>query len=411
MDTLYRCCAGLDVHKDTVVACVRRADGSGKAAQQVRTFGTMTVQLLALADWLAQQGVSHVAMESTGVYWKPVWHLLEGRFELLLVNAQHLKQVPGRKTDVKDCEWIAQLLQHGLLKASFVPPPPLRQLRDLTRQRTQLVQEKVSVANRIQKVLEDANIKLASVATDILGESGRDMLRALIAGETDPAKLADLARKRLRAKIPALRLALAGRVTEHHRFLLQLHLDQLEQLEGLIARLGARIEQEMVPFAEAVKDLTTIPGVSQRTAETIVAEAGADMSRFATSAHLASWAGMCPGNNESAGKRRSGRTTKGSRWLRTALVQAAWAASHTKGTYLSSHYRRLAARRGKKRALVALGHTLLGIVYQVLSQKKPYQELGADYLDKLEPERLTRQLIKRLERLGHKVTLEPQPAA
>jgi transposase len=411
MDLLYHCCAGLDIHKDTVVACVRHFVAHGKAHEEVRTFGTMTGQLLALADWLAAAGVTHAAMESTGVYWKPVWHLLEGRFELLLVNAQHLKQVPGRKTDVKDCAWIAQLLQHGLLKASLVPPPPQRELRELTRQRSQLVAEQARVAQRIQKVLEDANIKLASVATDVLGVSGRDMLRALIAGETDPAKLAELARRKLRAKLPALRLALAGRVTEHHRFLLQLHLEHVEQLEELVGRLGARIEEQLAPFAEAQTLLKTIPGIQQRLAEVLLAEIGPDVAPFATAAHLASWAGVCPGNNESAGKRRSGKTRKGSHWLRTALLQAAWAASRTKDTYLAAHFRRLAARRGHKRAAVAVAHTLIGIVYQVLSRRVPYQDLGADYLDRLQPDRLTRQLVKRLERLGHKVTLEPQEAA
>jgi transposase len=411
MDPLHRCCAGLDVHKETVVACIRRLDPRGRAHQEVRTFGTMTCHLLALADWLAGEGVTHVAMESTGVYWKPVFHLLEGRFEILLVNAQHIKQVPGRKTDVKDCEWIAQLLQHGLLRASFVPPAPIRALRDLTRQRTQLVQESASVANRIQKVLEDANIKLASVATDVLGASGRDMLGALIAGQTDPERLADLARKRLREKIPALRLALQGRVTDHHRFLLRMHLDHVRHLEELIGRLDARIGEVLAPFAEAAERLRTIPGVNQRVAETVVAEIGTDMDRFPSADHLASWAGMCSGNDESAGKRRSGRTTRGNRWLKRILVQAAWAATHTKGTYLAAQYRRLAKRRGSKRALVAVGHTLLGIIYHMLKRGTTYTELGADFLDRLQPDRLTRQLVRRLESLGHKVTLEPAPAA
>jgi transposase len=411
MEPLYPRCAGIDVHKSNVVVCVRCSDRPGKPFEEVRTFSTMTRDLLALADWLAEHGVTHVAMESTGVYWKPVFNLLEGRFEVLLVNAEHIKQVPGRKTDVKDCAWIAQLLQHGLLKASFVPPEPIRGLRDLTRQRTQLIQERTSAANRIQKVLEDANIKLAAVATDVLGMSGRDMLEALIAGETDPEQLADLARKRLREKIPALQLALQGRVTEHHRFLLRLHLDHVDHLGELIGRLGARIEEALAPFAEAVERLQTIPGISQRVAETVVAELGTNMAQFPTADHLASWAGMCPGNNESAGKRRSGHTTKGNRWLKRILVQAAWAASHTKGTYLTAQYHRLAKRRGRKRALVALGHTLLGIIYHVLKRGTTYAELGPDFLDRLEPERLTRQLVKRLQSLGHKVTLEPLTAA
>jgi transposase len=371
----------------------------------------MTADLLALSDWLAERGVSHAAMESTGVYWKPVFNVLEGRVAVILVNAEHIKKVPGRKTDVKDCQWIAQLLQHGLLRASFVPPAPIRELRDLTRQRTQLIQERTAAANRIQKVLEDANIKLAGVATDVLGVSGRDMLDALIAGETDPEKLADLARKRLRAKIPELRRALRGRVTDHHRFLLRMHLDHITHLEELIGRLGARIDEALTPFSEGQERLQTIPGVSQRVAETVLAEIGPRMEQFPSADHLASWAGMSPGNNESAGKRRSGRVTKGNRWLKRALVQAAWAASHTKGTYLAAQYRRLARRRGRKRALVAVGHTLLVIIYHVLKRGTTYAELGTDFLERLEPERLTRQLVKRLEALGNKVTLEPCPTA
>jgi transposase len=411
VDTLYPRCAGIDVHKNNVVVCVRCCDRPGKVAEEIRTFSTMTADLLALSDWLAERGVTHAAMESTGVYWKPVFNVLEGRVEVILVNAEHIKQVPGRKTDVKDCQWIAQLLQHGLLKASFVPPQPIRELRDLTRQRTQLIQERTAAVNRIQKVLEDANVKLAGVATDVMGVSGRDMLEALIAGESDPAKLAELARKRLREKIPALRLALQGRVTEHHRFLLRMHLDHVTHLEELIGRLGGRIEEALAPFAEAEERLQTIPGVSQRVAETVLAEVGPRMEQFPSADHLASWAGMCPGNNESAGKRRSGRTTKGNRWLKRILVQAAWAASHTKGTYLAAQYRRLAKRRGVKRALVAVGHTLLVIIYHVLKRGTTYAELGAEFLERLEPARLTRQLVKRLEALGHKVTLEPRPAA
>jgi transposase len=411
MDTLYPRCAGIDVHKGNAVVCVRCCDRPGKVSEEVRTFSTMTAGLLALADWLAERGVTHAARESTGVYWKPVFNILADRFAVILVNAEHIKQVPGRKTDVKDCQWIAQLLQHGLLRASFVPPQPLRELRDLTRQRTQLIQERAAAVNRIHKVLEDANVKLAGVATDVLGASGRDMLEALIAGETDPEKLADLARKRLRGKIPELRLALQGRVTEHHRFLLRMHLDHITHLEDLIGRLGRRIEESLAPVAEAEQRLQTIPGVSQRVAETVLAEIGTDMDQFPSAGHLASWAGMCSGNNESAGKRRSGRITKGNRWLKRILVQAAWAASHTKGTYLAAQYRRLAKRRGKKRALVAVGHTLLGIIYHVLKRSTTYEELGADFLDRLEPARLTGQLVKRLEALGHKVTLEPRPAA
>lgn len=411
MEPLYRCCAGLDVHKDTVVVCVRRLDERGRAHEEIRTFGTMTVSLLALGDWLVACGVTHGAMESTGVYWKPVWHLLEGRLELMLVNAQHIKQVPGRKTDVKDCVWIAQLLQHGLLKPSLVPPRPQQELRELTRQRSQLVGEQARVAQRIQKVLEDANIKLASVATNALGVSGRAMICRIVEGETDASKLAELAQRKLRDKIPALKEALAGRVTEHHRFLLRLHMEHYEQLESYISRLGSRIESALAPFMEARELLETIPGIATRTAEVLLAELGTDMKRFPTSAHLASWAGLCPGNNESAGKRRSGSMRKGSVWLRTALIQAAWAASRTKDTYLASHFRRLSARRGHKRAAAAVAHTLLLIVWHVLSRRQPYAELGADYLDRREPTRVANRLVKRLERLGLKVTIEPASAA
>lgn len=410
MDTVYPHCAGLDVHKDTVVACVRHHDGGRKARQEVRTFATHTRALEELADWLAAEGVTHAAMESTGVYWKPVFNVLDGRVAILLVNAHHIKQVPGRKTDVADCAWIAQLLQHGLLTASFIPPARQRELRDLTRQRSQLGAEQTAVANRIQKVLEDANVKLGSVASDVLGVSGRAMLDALVAGQEDPEALADLARRRMRGKIPQLREALRGRVTDHHRFLLRLLLDHFDQLGGLIARLDARIEQLTAPDAAALALLTTIPGIKQHTAEVLLAEVGPTVDSFPSAARFASWAGMCPGNNESAGKRRTGRTTKGNRWLRQAVVQAGWAASHSKKTYLGARYRRVARRRGAKRALVAVGHTLLVIVYQVLRKREAYRELGADYYDRLQPERLTRHLVRRLEQLGHKVTLEDRAA-
>ena len=411
METLYPCCAGLDIHKETVVACVRKVTAD-KVHQETRTFRTETSGLLALADWLTDEGVTHAAMESTGVYWKPVWNLLEGVVELLLVNAEHIKQVPGRKTDVRDAEWIAQLLQCGLLKASFVPERPVRDLRDLTRQRVQLVRQKVQVANRIQKTLEDANIKLASVASDVLGKSGRDMLRAIVNGESDPVVLAELARQRLRAKIPQLQEALLGEVTDHHRFLPRMFLEQVDFLEGQIARLSQRIREVLpVPFVEAVERLETIPGIDRRAAENIVAEIGADMKPFPSAGHLASWVGICPGNHESAGKRRSGRTTKGNAWLRVTLVQCAWAASHTKDTYLSAQYKRLAARRGKKRALVAVGHTLLGIIYGVLKKKGVYRELGADYLDRQDKAKLAARLLKRLEKLGVKVRVEAEAEA
>jgi transposase len=377
----------LDVHKKTVVACVRSVGAAGEVTREIRTFATMTADLLGLADWLAASGVRHVAMESTGVYWKPVWHLLEDRFELMLVNARHIKQVPGRKTDVKDAEWIAQLLQHGLLSPSFVPPSPVRELRDLTRQRAQLIADRATAANRVQKVLESANIKLGSVASDVLGASGRAMIQRMIDGEADAGALAEEARGRLRGKIVPLRQALEGRVTDHHRFQLRLLIDQIDQLGGLIGRLDGRIaealqaqaaEGQPPPFREAVDRLATIPGIGPRSAEVIVAEIGPDMGRFATSGHLASWAGLCPGNNESAGRRRTGRTTKGSVWLRSVLVQVAWAASHTKRTILGEAYGKLARRLGKKKAVVALGHKMLRIIYEMLKGK-------TDYVERLRP--------------------------
>jgi len=411
MDTLYACCAGLDVHKKTVAACVRRLGTNGKVRKEVRIFGTMTVHLLAMADWLAQEGVTHVAMESTGVYWKPIFNLLEGRFQVLLVNPQHMKRVPGRKTDVKDCEWIAQLLQCGLLQPSFIPPLWQRQLRELTRQRVQLVGQRAAVVNRIQKTLEDANIKLASVATDILGKSGRAMIQALIAGQEDPEILAKLARGKLQKKMAPLQSALQGRITEHHRFLLQLLLEQVDSLDRFIKRLDERIGELAVPFDEDLKRLDTIPGVNRRAAECLIAEVGVDMETFPSAANLASWAGLCPGKRESAGKSQGGTIRKGNRWLRRLLVQAAWAASRKKGSYLRAQYRRLAARRGGKRAVVAVAHTLLVIGYHILKRKVGYQDLGETYFERLDPEQLTRSLVHRLERLGHRVILQPEDNA
>lgn len=411
MDRIIERCAGLDVHKANVVACIRVAGPNGSVRKEVRTFSTMTTNLETLSDWMAQQGVTHVAMESTGVFWKPIFNILEGRFQVYLVNARHIKNVPGRKTDVKDCEWIAQLLQCGLLRPSYIPELVIRQLRDLTRQRTQLVAEQTRVTNRIQKVLEDANIKLAAVATDVLGVSGRDMLAALIAGVTTPEQMAQLARGRLKAKIPQLEEALRGHVTDHHRFLLKLHLDQLQQLDTWIERLNARIAELMHPFDPTIERLMTIPGIDRRTAENLIAELGHNLATFPTAGHLSSWAGMCPGNNRSAGKNQSGRTTKGNRWLRQTLTQAAWAAARTKNTYLSAQHRRLAARRGSKRALVATGHTLLVIVYHVMTREAEYRELGGDFFERQDPDRMTRHLVKRLERLGHKVKLESKSDA
>jgi transposase len=411
METIFARCCGLDVHKESIQACVRLLDERGKLTSEVRSFSTVTIQLLALGDWLAELGVTHVAMESTGVYWKPVWNLLEDRFTMLLVNARHIKNVPGRKTDVLDCQWIAQLLQHGLLRSSFVPGRPIREARDLTRHRTQLMAERARIANRIQKILEDANIKLASVATDILGKSCRAMLAAIIKGANDPNDLAKLARGRLQSKHDRLVWALQGGVNDHHRFMLKLLTDQLADLEQLIARLETRIDQVMSSFAGQIERLDAVPGIDVRSGQSLVAETGGDMTAFPSAAHLCSWAGMCPGNHESAGKRKKGTTRPGNRWLRATLTQCAWAASHTKNTYLSAQYRRLAARRGKKKALVAVGRSILTIAYEMKVHNTTFKDLGGGWFDR-EPERLQRQLVKRLETLGYKVTLEPQcPAA
>lgn len=407
MEPIYTRCCGLDVHSKNVQACVRRMGKEGQVHHEVRTFGTMTCDLLSLADWLASEEVTHVAMESTGVYWKPIYNILEGRVTLLLVNARHVKNVPGRKTDVKDCQWLAQLLQCGLLQGSFIPDRPQRELRDLTRQRAQLVNEKSAVANRVHKVLEDANIKLGTVATDILGKSGRDMIRALIRGEKDPREMAELARRQLREKIPQLRLALEGQVTDHHRFLLGELLDHLEYLEGQIERFSRRIEEVSRPFEEAIQEVARLPGFEQRSAENVIAEIGADLVPFPSAEHLSSWAGVCPGNNESAGKKKSGKTRKGSRWLRVALTQAAWAASKKKGSYFQAQYRRLAGRRGKKRALMAVGHSLLVVIYHILKDRTEYKELGAAHFDNLNGKRLVPYLVKRLKNIGYEVNLTP----
>jgi transposase len=404
MEVVHEVCCGLDVHKKSVTACVLWASGRRK---QIREFGTFTRDLLELADWLRACGVTHVAMESTGVYWKPVWNLLEGQFEVLLVNAQHIKAVPGRKTDQKDSEWIADLLQHGLLRASFVPPTPTRELRDLTRYRASLAQECNRIANRVQKVLEDANIKLASVATDTLGASGRRMLEALVSGEEDSGRLAEMAQGKLRNKIPELGQAMQGRVTGHHRFLLRELLDHLYFVESKMRRIEQEIEERLGPFQSEVARLGTIPGVDRVTAWSLLAEIGWNMKQFPDAQHLASWAGLCPGSHESAGKRKSGKTRKGSLWLRRCLSQAAWAVSMTKNNYLSALYRRLAARRGSKRATIAVAHNLLAIAYYILRDGTCYQDLGPNHFDRLDPEGLRRRLTKRLQGLGFKVTLEP----
>jgi transposase len=411
MEAIFRCCAGLDVHSKTVAACVRCVDDQGQIHAEVRTFGTMTRDLLALMDWLVAEGVSHVAMESTGVFWKPVYNILEEQFQILLVNARHIKNVPGRKTDVKDCEWIAQLLQCGLLRGSFIPPRPQRELRDLTRMRTQLTREMSSVANRIHKVLEDTNIKVGVVATDILGVSGRRMIHALLDGETDTAKMADMARGRLRDKIPLLKEALVGKVTEHHQFLLKQLMNHLTYLEGQIEVFNQRIEQAARPFEKAIAALIPMPGYERASAQSVIAEIGPDMTVFRTDAHLCSWAKICPGNNESAGKRKSGATGHGNRWLRTILVQVAWAASHKKGSYFQAQYRRLAGRRGKKKAIVAVAHSILTVTYYVLKFERSYKDLGVDHFDRIARDRMRRYHIKRLESLGYKVELTEKEAA
>jgi transposase len=407
MEVIYSRCCGLDVHAKTVVACL-----CIQGEKQIRTFTTMTEGLLQLSDWLALAGCTHVAIESTGVYWRPVFNILEGNFEVLLVNAHHIKTVPGRKTDVRDCEWICDLLHHGLLKASFIPPRPIRELRELTRHRQTLVRDLAAVANRIQKLIESANIKLGQVATNTLGLSGRLMLSALAEGETDAEKMALLAKGKLKAKNAQLKRALTGSLTPTQRFLLKELLLQYDQLQEAIDRTTIELERQFQsnedPFLlEAVELLQTIPGVGQRVAETIISEIGVDMSRFPTAAHLASWAGICPGNHESAGKQLSGKTRKGNIYVRGALTQAAWAATRTKNTYLAAQFRRLTTRLGKRRALVAVGHSILVIAYHLLSKRASYQELGGDYFDRQNVTAYRSKLVRKLEALGLKVTLEP----
>lgn len=405
MQVIYERCCGLDVHKRTITACLLKWLGSGWQ-KELRQFGTMTKELLALLDWLVSEGCTHVAMESTGVYWKPVYNILEGQFELLVVNAQHLKAVPGRKTDVRDAEWIAELLAHGLLRGSFVPPPSVRELRELTRYRTSLVRDRARTLNRLQKVLEAANIKLASVVSDIDGVSARLMLEGLVAGQRDTEELAGLAKGRLKEKHAQLVEALSCRLQPHQSFLIAEHLAQIDYLEGAVERLSGQIEEKLRPFEQQISWLDTIPGINRRTAEVLWAETGGDMSRFASARHLASWAGMCPGNNESAGKRRSGRTRKGSPWLRHCLVEAAHGAAHTKNRYLSSQYHRIAARRGKKKALLAVGHSILVIAYHLLTRKQAYCDLGANYFDERDRQAVTKRCVNRLQKLGYQITLE-----
>jgi transposase len=406
MEVVYPRCCGLDIHKDVLVACRITPGGRGRPKKEVESFGATTDEILRLGDWLAEVGCTHVAMESTGVYWKPIWNLLEGQVELLLVNAQHVKAVPGRKTDVQDSEWLADLLRHGLLRPSFVPDRAQRELRELTRYRASLLRERTAEVNRLQKTLEGANIKLGSVATDIMGKSGREMLDQLVGGSTDAMALADLARGRLRAKIPALERALVGRFGAHQRFLVGQQLAHIDYLDETIARLSAEIAERVRPFEDALTRLDEIPGVGRITAEVIVAELGTDMTRFPTAAHAASWAALCPGHHESAGKRTSGKTRKGNRSLRVALVEAAHAAGRSRGTYLSTQYHRFAARRGKKKAAVAVAHSILVIAYHLLQDGSSYHDLGADFFDRRNHDALERRLVHRLEQLGNKVIIE-----
>jgi transposase len=407
MQVVYEGCCGIDVHKRAVVACAIVPGPDGQPVKETRTFDTLTENLEALAGWLQGLGVTHVAMESTGVYWKPVYNLLDGRFAILVVNAEHIKALAGRKTDVQDAERIADLLRHGLLKGSFIPSAELRALRDLTRYRTKLGDERVSEINRVQKVLEDANIKLASVATDVMGVSGRAMLDQIVQGQADPAVLAELAKGRLRDKLDLLQKALSGRVQAHHRFMLAQHLSHIDFLDEAIARLDQQIQEQMRPFAAALAAWDSLPGINQRIAEIVVAELGADLQPFEDAEHLASWAGMCPGNNESAGKRYSGKTRKGSPWLRRALVEAAHGAARTKHKYFQALYGRLAARRGKQRALIAGGHSLLVTGYYLITRQTQYEDLGGNYFDERDHEAVKRRAVKRLEKLGYQVQLVP----
>jgi transposase len=406
MEVLHGRCAGLDVHKDSVVACARIVSESG-LSQQVQTFSTTTTGLMALSDWLAEQGCTHVVMEATGVYWKPVWHILEESFELVLANAMHVRNVPGRKTDVNDATWLADLLAHGLVRGSFVPPTSIQEVRTLTRTRKQLVREKSQHVQRLQKTLEDANIKLDSVVSDVMGMTGRTILNALSEGEADPKTLAGMARGNLRAKRHLLEEALRGRVTRHHRFLLKLHLDQVAAIEQAISTVEVELGSLLEPFRGKVERLITMPGVSGVVAQVTISEIGLDMGRFPTVGHLISWAGFCPRNDESAGKRRSSRVRKGAPWLKTTLVQAAWAAVRMKGTYLRAQFLRIKSRRGPKKAILAVAASMLTAIYYMLRDDVDYRELGDNYFDRLDKKKAITRLTRRLEQLGYAVELRP----
>jgi transposase len=412
MEVMFKNCAGLDVHKRMIMACVLVCNAQGGSDRQLRRFGTTLAELQGLAEWLTGLGVTHVAMESTGVYWKPVFNVLAPRLAVWVVNAQHLKTVPGRKTDVKDAEWIAQLMALGLLKRSLIPEVEQRDLRDLTRYRTRLLGERAAAANRLQKILEDANIKLASVASSVQGVSARAMLEAMIRGETDAEVLANLARGQLRKKLPELEAALTGQVRAHHRFMWQELLAQLDGLNERLAALETEIRRLTLPYEPIIQRLAAVPGIERRTAEVILAEIGPNVTPFPTAQHLASWACLCPGNNITGGKRRTGRTRRGQNWLRAALVEAAWSAAHTKATYFSAQFHRLRTRRGEKRAAVAVAHSILIVVYHLLAKPEAvYTELGGDYFVKRNPEQEQRRAVRKLEQLGFTVTLNPSPAA
>jgi transposase len=410
MEVLHAHCAGLDVHKDTVVACVRHMT-DGVVKREIKTFRTTTKELIALSDWLSAEGCTHIAMEATGVYWRPVWHVLsDGEFTLILANAAHVKNVPGRKTDVNDAAWLADLLAHGLIRGSFVPDEQTQEMRDFLRTRKQLVRERGSHIQRLQKTLEDANVKLDSVIADIMGVSGRAMIEALIAGETDPAKIAGLAHRQLRSPRDELQEALRGRVTRHHRFMLRLHLQQIDALDAVIAEIDQEVDANVEPFRALIEILSTVPGVSALSAKVILAEIGADMSRFPTDAHLISWAGLCPRNDESAGKRRSNRMRKGAPWLKTTLIQCAWAAARKKGSYLQAQFHRLRSRRGAKKAIGAVAASILTAVYHMLKDGTCYQDLGADHFDRRAKAVQTKRLVARLQNLGFAVQISPMAA-
>lgn len=411
MNVVHEKCAGIDVGKSSVSVCCLVGPVGTTPRCEVREFATTTQEVLNLADWLGSLGVTDVAMESTGVYWKPLYNLLEGLFTLCLVNAHHAKAVPGRKTDVQDCQWLAELHRHGLLKASFVPPLEIRALRELTRYRRNVIQEKAREGNRVEKLLEDTNIKLSTVATDILGKSGRAMLRAIAGGETKPAVLAELAVGRLRSKQDALRLALQGKVKPHHRFLITELLDHVEYLEKQIERLDAQIEEALRPFQEEVRRLDAVPGLNRRTIEDVIAEIGTDMTQFKSSQHLASWAGLCPTNNESAGKRGRTKLRKGSRWLKSALIQASWCAAASKKSYFRALFLRLKAKRGPKKAIGAVAHSLLETIYNLLQKRVEYRDLGMDYYVRNDREKIKNKLVRRLKDLGYEVSIEEKHPA